>query len=191
VLDRDVSSSNSCEFLDVANGRDGVAFTCDDQCRTRDVYQCIAEVCIANTIDDLRQVIEKARMEGRSIRVSGGGRNNSYSASFSGSPVVTNSEQIIVKTPYLNRIWAHNDGSNRVTAEGGATLKELDVVLHQNRLSILTSTAPNFISGDFEALTGLRLDDVHSDPRIWIERLHPDDREKVMRAVTASLRFRF
>jgi D-arabinono-1,4-lactone oxidase/FAD binding domain len=111
-----------------------------------DSYQCIAEVCIANTIDDLRQVLEKARMEGRSIRVSGGGRNNSYSASFSGSPVVTNSEQIIVKTPYLNRIWAHNDGSNRVTAEGGATLKELDVVLHQNRLSILTSTAPNFIS---------------------------------------------
>ena len=44
VLDRDVSSSNSCEFLDIANGRDGVAFTCDDQCRTRDVYQCIAEV---------------------------------------------------------------------------------------------------------------------------------------------------
>src|ERR1043166_5601679 len=81
-----------------------------------------------------------------SIRVSGGGRNNSYSASFSGSPVITNPEQIIVKTPLLNRIWAHNDGSNRVTAEGGATLKELDVVLHQNRLSILTSTAPNFIS---------------------------------------------
>jgi len=48
-------------------------------------------------------------------------------------------------------------------------------------------TTPNFISGDFEAMTGLRPDEVDSDPRIWIERLHPDDRERVVRAVTASL----
>jgi PAS domain S-box-containing protein len=48
-------------------------------------------------------------------------------------------------------------------------------------------TTPNFISGDFEAMTGLRPDEVESDPRIWIERLHPDDRERVVRAVTASM----
>jgi FAD/FMN-containing dehydrogenase len=111
-----------------------------------DSYQCIAEVCIANTVDDLRQVIEKARVEGKTIRVSGGGRGDSYSASFSGSPVVTNADQIIVKTPFLNRGWAHNDGSNRVTAEAGMTLKELDIVLRYHRLSLLTETAPNFIS---------------------------------------------
>ncbi len=111
-----------------------------------DSYQCIAEVCTANTVDELRQVIEKGRYERKSIRVSGGGRDDSYSASFSGSPVVTNENQIIVRTPYLNRAWAHNDGSNRVTAEGGMTLKELDQVLRQNRLSLLTTTAPSFIS---------------------------------------------
>jgi L-gulonolactone oxidase len=111
-----------------------------------DSYQCIAEVNIANTVDEIRQVVEKARLLGKTIRVSGGGRDDSYSASFSGSPVVKNPDHIIVKTPYLNRAWAHNDGSNRMTAEGGMTLKELDVELRRNRLSLLTSTAPNFIS---------------------------------------------
>jgi len=111
-----------------------------------DSYQCVAEVCIANTVDELRSVIAKARREGKTIRVSGGGRPDPYSASFSGSPVVTNADQIIVKTPYLNRAWVHDDGSNRVTAEAGMTLKELDMVLSRHRLSLLTSTAPNFIS---------------------------------------------
>lgn len=111
-----------------------------------DSYQCIAQVGIAETVADLRQVIEQARREGKTIRVSGGGRDSSYSSSFSGSPVVTNAEHIIVRMPSLNRAWAHNDGSNRVTAEGGMTLKELDVVLRQNGLSLLTETAPDFIT---------------------------------------------
>lgn len=109
-----------------------------------DSHQCVAEVCTADSVEDLRLVIEKARAEGKTVRVSGGGRPEAYSASFSGSPVVTNADNIIVRTPGLNRAWAHNDGSNRVTAEGGATIKELDIVLRQNRLSLLTSTAPDF-----------------------------------------------
>ncbi|MBV8859351.1 MAG: FAD-binding protein [Acidobacteria bacterium] len=111
-----------------------------------DSYQCVAEVVTANTVEDLRLVIEKARAEGKTIRVSGGGRPEAYSASFSGSPIVKNAENVIVRTPLLNRVWTLDDGSNRVTAEGGATLKELDAVLHRNRLSLLTSTAPNFIT---------------------------------------------
>lgn len=111
-----------------------------------DSYKCVAEVCTADTIDELRQIIKKARNEEKTIRVSGGGRDSSYSASFSGSPVVTNQDNIIVRMPLFNRAWAHHDGSNRVTAEGGMTLKELDVVLRQNRLSLLTETAPDFIT---------------------------------------------
>ena len=111
-----------------------------------DSYKCIAEVCTANTVDELRAVVERAQREHKTIRVSGGGRDDSYSGSFSGSPVVTNADQIIVRTPYLNRACAHNDGSNRVTAEAGMTLKELDVVLRRHRLSLVTQTAPNFIT---------------------------------------------
>jgi UDP-N-acetylenolpyruvoylglucosamine reductase len=111
-----------------------------------DTYQCVADVCIANTIGELSEVIKQARDERKTIRVSGGGRDNPYSGSFSGSPVVSNSDNIIVKTPNLNQAWVHSDGSNRITAEAGMTLKELDVVLRQNRLSLLTETAPNFIT---------------------------------------------
>ncbi|HEX6661501.1 MAG TPA: response regulator [Sphingomicrobium sp.] len=67
-----------------------------------------------------------------------------------------------------------------------AIIQSLPMVLYHMPIGT-GRQSPNFISGDFEALTGLRPDDVHADPRVWIERLHPDDREKVMRAVTASL----
>jgi hypothetical protein len=109
-------------------------------------YQCVADVCTANTVDELRQVIHKAKTENKTIRVSGGGRNDPYSGSFSGSPVVTNANNIIVRMPFLNRAWAHTDDSNRITAEAGMTLKELDVVLRQNGLSLLTETAPDFLT---------------------------------------------
>src|SRR6185436_17381417 len=103
-------------------------------------------VCTANTVDELRHVVQKAKTENKTIRVSGGGRSNPYSGSFSGSPVVTNANNIIVRMPFLNRAWAHTDDSNRITAEAGMTLKELDVVLRQNRLSLLTETAPDFLT---------------------------------------------
>jgi PAS domain S-box-containing protein len=47
--------------------------------------------------------------------------------------------------------------------------------------------APHYISGDFEAMTGLKFEEVVNEPRIWIERLHPEDREKVVEAVKAGL----
>jgi L-gulono-1,4-lactone dehydrogenase len=109
-------------------------------------YKCAAEVCIANSVEDFRQVVHKAKTEGKTIRVSGGGRPNPYSGSFSGSPVVINPGNIIVRMPEFNRAWALNDGSNRVVAEAGMTVKELDIVLRQNRLSLLTETAPDFMT---------------------------------------------
>jgi PAS domain S-box-containing protein len=67
-----------------------------------------------------------------------------------------------------------------------AIIQSLPMVLYQMPIGA-GRAAPNFISGDFEALTGLRPDDVDRDPLIWIERLHPDDREKVIQAVKTSL----
>jgi hypothetical protein len=47
---------------------------------------------------------------------------------------------------------------------------------------------PKFVSGNFEALTGFRFSDVESNPDLWIERLHPDDRDRVGKAVAGRAR---
>ena len=44
---------------------------------------------------------------------------------------------------------------------------------------------PNYISGDFEAITGFSLQEVAEQPNIWAERLHPDDRDRVIAATEA------
>jgi PAS domain S-box-containing protein len=44
---------------------------------------------------------------------------------------------------------------------------------------------PNYISGDFEAVTGFSLEDVAEQPNIWAERLHPDDHDRVIAAIEA------
>jgi PAS domain S-box-containing protein len=45
---------------------------------------------------------------------------------------------------------------------------------------------PHFISGDFEAVTGFPYEEVAANPQIWVERVHPEDRDKVVAAVKAS-----
>ena len=44
---------------------------------------------------------------------------------------------------------------------------------------------PNYITGDIEAITGFTYEQLTSDPQMWIERLHPDDRIKVIAALEA------
>jgi signal transduction histidine kinase len=44
---------------------------------------------------------------------------------------------------------------------------------------------PNYLSGDVEAITGISYDRLKADPKIWFERLHPDDRRKVKEALKA------
>ena len=43
--------------------------------------------------------------------------------------------------------------------------------------------APNYLSGDVEAITGITYEQLQADPEIWFERLHPDDRERVRDAL--------
>jgi len=42
---------------------------------------------------------------------------------------------------------------------------------------------PQFVAGNFTALTGYSFDDVVASPDLWRERLHPDDRERIMKGV--------
>jgi len=44
---------------------------------------------------------------------------------------------------------------------------------------------PNYISGDFEGITGFSLEIIGDRPNIWSERLHPDDRDRVIAAIEA------
>jgi len=47
---------------------------------------------------------------------------------------------------------------------------------------------PNYITGDIEAITGFTYELLASDPQMWIERLHPDDRVKVIAGLEARSR---
>ena len=44
---------------------------------------------------------------------------------------------------------------------------------------------PNYVSGDFQAITGFRFEDIAKQPNIWADRLHPDDQVRVMAALDA------
>lgn len=106
---------------------------------------CLAEVCVATNLDDLKMIVRKASAEGKSIRVSGGGRGNSASASYSVSPVVKNDGGIIVKLGNLNKGYVHDDGSGRVTVEAGMTIAELEDLVAKNHLSFEAMLVPPFV----------------------------------------------
>jgi PAS domain S-box-containing protein len=44
---------------------------------------------------------------------------------------------------------------------------------------------PNYVSGDLVRITGFSHDDIEKRPTIWAERLHPDDRDRVLVAIEA------
>ena len=43
---------------------------------------------------------------------------------------------------------------------------------------------PTYVSGDLEAITGFKLDDIAEDSTLWSDRLHPEDRERVLSAMS-------
>ena len=42
---------------------------------------------------------------------------------------------------------------------------------------------PDFVSGDFEAMTGFTYSDITANPGLWQERLHEEDRDRVLAAL--------
>ncbi|HZG07518.1 MAG TPA: response regulator [Allosphingosinicella sp.] len=66
----------------------------------------------------------------------------------------------------------------------GAILQSLPIVLYLEPLESLPRR-PVYVSGDLKAMTGYDLDDVARSPSLWSERLHEDDREKVLTALDA------
>lgn len=104
-----------------------------------------AEVVVANDVAALRAVLRQAASAGKTVRVSGGGRGERYSGSFSGSPVVANDGGMIVMTPGLRTGWV-DDSNHRLVAGGGMTLAEVGALARRHGLSFETTTAPSFLT---------------------------------------------
>ena len=42
---------------------------------------------------------------------------------------------------------------------------------------------PDFVSGNLAELTGFTIDQIKAEPKIWQDRIHPDDRDRVLAAI--------
>ena len=42
---------------------------------------------------------------------------------------------------------------------------------------------PEYVSGDLEAITGYKHEEIAAQPELWAERLHPEDRDRVLAAI--------
>jgi PAS domain S-box-containing protein len=63
-----------------------------------------------------------------------------------------------------------------------AIIKSLPIVLYLERVGAVPRV-PQFVSGDFKALTGFDFDEVQANPNLWAERLHEEDRDRVTEAI--------
>ncbi len=63
-----------------------------------------------------------------------------------------------------------------------AIIQSLPIILYLEELDA-APRVPKFVSGDFEALTGFTFEHVRETPDLWVERLHADDRERVVAAL--------
>jgi PAS domain S-box-containing protein len=64
-----------------------------------------------------------------------------------------------------------------------AILQALPIVLYVEQPGE-GARAPQYVAGNFAALTGFSADEVANNPNIFLDRLHPDDKEKVQNALS-------
>lgn len=65
-----------------------------------------------------------------------------------------------------------------------AIIQSLPMVLYLDPFGA-TQRRPTYVSGDFEAITGFKLEEVAANPTLWQDRLHPDDRDRTLAAMEA------
>ena len=70
----------------------------------------------------------------------------------------------------------------RAEQRQAAIIQSLPIILYLEPLSC-EARCPHFVSGDFEGITGYPFADVLAQPDLWAERLHPDDRPRVLAAL--------
>jgi PAS domain S-box-containing protein len=63
-----------------------------------------------------------------------------------------------------------------------AIIESLPITLYLEDLTA-QPRVPKFVSGAFEAMTGFKFESVRSSPDLWVTRLHPEDRDRVVAAL--------
>ncbi|MDQ3477931.1 MAG: response regulator [Pseudomonadota bacterium] len=79
------------------------------------------------------------------------------------------------------RLKAEQD-LRRAEQRQAAIIQSLPILLYLEPLDC-NPRCPRFVSGDLEAMTGYRFSDVLEQEGLWAERLHEDDRERVLAAL--------
>jgi PAS domain S-box-containing protein len=70
----------------------------------------------------------------------------------------------------------------RAEQRQAAIMQSLPIILYLEPLDC-DPRCPHFVSGNLEAITGFTFGEVLGKPELWAERLHEDDRDRVMRAL--------
>jgi PAS domain S-box-containing protein len=70
----------------------------------------------------------------------------------------------------------------RAEQRQSAIIQSLPMVLYLDPYGA-SARRPTYVSGDFEGITGFKLDDIANDSNLWSERLHPEDRERTVAAM--------
>jgi PAS domain S-box-containing protein len=70
----------------------------------------------------------------------------------------------------------------RAEQRQAAIIQSLPMILYLEPAG-LTRQIPNFVSGDIKAISGFSYEELLENPDVWVERLHPDDRERVIEAL--------
>jgi PAS domain S-box-containing protein len=63
-----------------------------------------------------------------------------------------------------------------------AIIKSLPIILYLEELNA-EPRVPKFVSGNFFALTGYDFEQIRDTPGLWADRLHPEDRDRVVDAI--------
>ena len=72
----------------------------------------------------------------------------------------------------------------RAEQRQAAIIQSLPMVLYLDPYGA-EQRRPTYVSGDFEGMTGFKLDDIADDSTVWRDRLHPDDRDRVLAGMAA------
>jgi PAS domain S-box-containing protein len=70
----------------------------------------------------------------------------------------------------------------RAEQRQAAIIQSLPIVLYLEPLTCQTR-CPTFVSGNFQAMTGYPFTEVLHNPALWADRLHEEDRDRVVRAL--------
>src|SRR5438874_8536910 len=81
------------------------------------------------------------------------------------------------------RLRAEQD-LRRAEQRQAAIIQSLPMVLYLEPFEAVQH-APTYVSGDLEAICGFSLEQLQSQPGIWVDGLHPDDRIRVLAALEA------